>query len=70
VAVCDGGRHLELGGVRIDPRWNITSRASLAERLFRAEYCCGDQIGCQNRMDWEREILGLKENCEKEFGLL
>jgi hypothetical protein len=24
----------------------------------------------QKLNDWEREILGLKENCEEEFGLL
>jgi hypothetical protein len=37
---------------------------------------CLDQIllwrsnKLENRMDWEREILGPKENCEENFGLL
>jgi hypothetical protein len=37
------------------------------------QWCDGVQwwpTGYQNRMDREREILGLKENCEDEFGLL
>jgi hypothetical protein len=48
------------------------------QRLFwRGEGTCeaalgsyADQIGCQNRMGWGKEILGSKENYEKEFGLL
>jgi hypothetical protein len=31
---------------------------------------CGDQIGYQNRMSWERDIFGPKEYCEEEFGPL
>jgi hypothetical protein len=36
----------------------------------QARYCCRDQIGFQNRICWEREILGPKENCEEEFRLM
>jgi hypothetical protein len=42
----------------------------LGRKAVWARYCCEDQTGCQNRMGWEREILGPKENCEEEFGLL
>jgi hypothetical protein len=35
-----------------------------------AKYGCGDQTCCQNRMGWKREILGLKQYCEEEFGML
>jgi hypothetical protein len=40
----------------------------LDQNTVLVEYCCGDQTDCQSRMSWEREILGPKENCEKEFG--
>jgi hypothetical protein len=42
----------------------------LGRKVVWVEYCYGDQICCQSGMGWEREILGLKEISEEEFGLL
>jgi hypothetical protein len=62
------------GGVRWLPTVGVGQRHDSTEvednqsdhfgrKVVWAKYCCGEQTSCQNRMDCEREILGLKENC-------
>jgi hypothetical protein len=68
---CNGVRRWSVAGVRwcLDlPEVEDKQSGHLGQKAVWAEYCCVDQTGCQNRMDWEREIVGLKENCEEEFG--
>jgi hypothetical protein len=42
----------------------------LGRKAVWATYCCGYQIDYQSGLDWERQMLGLKENCGDKFGLL
>jgi hypothetical protein len=44
--------------------------SQLNRKTVWAGYSCEVQTSCQNRMGWEKEILGPKENCEEEFELL
>jgi hypothetical protein len=68
--VCGDARQSELGGIWIDLRWKTTSRASWGERLFESDTVV--EIKHAAKIEWARNrvILGSKENCEKEFGLL
>jgi hypothetical protein len=57
-----------LGSVLIDPSLKTTCHTSWAKRLFGADTVV--KIKQTAGMGWEREILGAKENCGEEFGLL
>jgi hypothetical protein len=65
-------RRLAAGvGQRLDwPEVEDNQSAQLGWKAVWARYYCGDQIGCQNRMGWEREIFEPKENFGEEFGVL
>jgi hypothetical protein len=65
-------RQLTAGvGWRLDsPEVEENQSGQLGRKTVCVEYCCGDQMGCRNGMGQEREIVGLKENCGEEFGLL
>jgi hypothetical protein len=62
----DGDR----AGVRWCLNWPEVEDDQLRRKVVCDRYRCGDQIVCQNRMGWEREIFGSKENCGEEFGLM
>jgi hypothetical protein len=65
-AMCGSGQQLELDFVWIDPRWKTISQP---ENLFGSDTVM--EIKHVIKIEWvEKEILGLKENYEEEFGLL
>jgi hypothetical protein len=55
--------------VGIDPRWKTTSWANWTESLFELDTVV--EIKHTTKIEWiGKEIFGLKENCEQEFGPL